>query len=169
MFSQLNFFQKSSEDTLDKTIQNANQMCKKIINDQLMHLGVDSEYRYSTKEAVEELGLDDELVHQLVEDYVIQIIKSTLQFENYLEKLQMSKVSNQELDFIPFRELAHKNLGVARNLRIKNAEILLYELMKKDDLDYLKVCLEALKMCSVKLKPKCAYNTLKLIKVKSSL
>jgi hypothetical protein len=169
MLSKFNFFKKSSEDTLDKTINNADEVCKKIINEQLLHLGIDSEYRYSTKEAVEELGLDDGLVHQLVEDYVIQIIKSTLQFEIYLEQLQLSKTLNEELDFTPLRELAHKNLGVARNLRIKNAEILLYELMKKDDLDYLEVCLEALKVCSVKLKPKCAYNTLKLIKVKNSL
>ncbi|MEJ2373430.1 MAG: hypothetical protein P8Y16_06520, partial [Sulfurimonas sp.] len=73
------------------------------------------------------------------------------------------------LDYIPFRELAHKNLGVARNLRIQDAQVLLYELMKKDDLDYLVTCLEALKYCAIKLNPKRAYDTIRLMEVKSNL
>ncbi len=169
MFSKFSFFKKSSENTLEEITQTADSMCRKILSEHLAHLDLDINYRYSTKEAVEELGLDDDLVHQLVEDYVIQIIKSTLLFEQHLERLQAIKDTNQELDFTSFRELAHKNLGVARNLRIKNAEKILYELMKQEDIEYLKICLEALKMCSVKLKPMCAYNTLKLIEVKSSL
>lgn len=169
MFKRFNFFQKSSDDTLAHTLENADDVYKKIVTQYLSDLGIDLSYQYSTKEAVEELGLDDELVHQLLEDYVSQIIKSTLQFEQYLEKLRQAQAEQKELYLTAFRDLAHKNLGVARNLRIKDAEILLYELMKKDDIEYLAICLEALKMSSVKLKPKCAYNTLKLIQVKSSL
>ena len=126
------------------------------------------DYQYSNNEAVEELGLDDELIHQLVEDYVIQIINSLEQFEELIFKLQSLKDAKIELDYTELRELAHKNLGVARNLRIKDAEVLLNDLMKKDDLEHLFICTEVLKACTVKLKPECAFNTLKLIEVKST-
>ena len=169
MLRKIGFFKKSSQKNFNKTVADANRMCKEIISEKLSHLNIDPDYIYSTSEAMEELGLDNELIHQLLEDYVIQIIKSTLQFDAYLDVLELFRDSNRKLDYTPLRELAHKNLGVARNLRIKNAEIILYELMKKDDIEYLRVCLEALRMCAVKLKPSCAYKTLKLIDVKSSL
>ena len=126
------------------------------------------DYRYSDFEAIEELGLDDELIHQLVEDYVIQIIKSVDQFRELLDKLQDTKNANEELNFKELRELAHKNLGVARNLRIKDGEVILNDLMKKDDLTHLFVCLETLKACAIRLKPECAFNTIKLIEVKNT-
>ena len=121
------------------------------------------------KATPEEIEAVQVFAKQLVEDYVAQIIKAVVQFDVYLEKLQDHKDEKKELDYTPFRELAHKNLGVARNLRIKDAEILLYELMKKDDIEYLLTCLEALKFCAIKLKPKCAYDTIKLMKIKNSL
>lgn len=147
--------------------QQAQILCHELFVFELSHLDIEG-YEYDLALAVEELGLDQELVEQLVEDYVEQVIKSVLQFEEYLEKLQDSKANQKNLDFTPFRELAHKNLGVARNLRIHDAQVLLYELMKKDDLDYLVSCLEALKYCAIKLRPKRAYDTLRLIDVKSS-
>lgn len=162
-------FLKSSEDSLDITIKNADRVCKKIISEQLQALNIDPEYEYTTQEAVNELGIDDALVHQLVEDYVVQIMKSILQFDAKLDTLQKSLELGRVLDYTPLRELAHKNLGVARNLRIKNAEVLLYELMKKEDIEYLAICLEALRMCSIRLKPECAYRTLKLIEIKNLL
>jgi len=125
-----------------------------------------SEYEYNPAQAVEELGLDEELIQELIEDYVSQIIKSLVPFEKKLQILQESKNNDKTLDYTSLRELAHKNLGVARNLRIKNAEILLYELMKKEDLQYLILCLDALEVASIKLNPQRAYNTLKLIQVK---
>ena len=73
------------------------------------------------------------------------------------------------LDFENIRNLAHKNLGVARNLRIVDAQILLTILMKDDDLDYMRVCAKALEISAMKLNPLCAYETLNLIKVKNSL
>jgi len=166
MLKKFNFFKKSSQqDSIDETVQSAYKICKKIARIKLSHLNI-FDYKYNTKEAIEELGLDDELINQLVEDYVIQIIKATLQFDKYIQELKASK---SELDFTEFRDLAHKNLGVARNLRIKDAEVLLNEMMLKDDLEYLEDCLQALKACSVILKPECAHKTLKLIEVKSSL
>jgi hypothetical protein len=126
------------------------------------------EYKYSTQEAVDELGLDDELIHQLLEDYVAQIIKAIIQFEEMLYTLQSQKDAQKELEYTALKELAHKNLGVARNLRIKDAEILLTNLMKKDDLEYLFKCIEVLRASAIMLKPRYAYNTIKLIEVKST-
>jgi len=128
----------------------------------------DVEYIYSDEEAMDELGLDDELIHQLVEDYVIQILNTISQFEELIYELQSKKDAKKELDYTELRELAHKNLGVARNLRIKDAEVLLHDLMKKDDLVHLFTCIEALRACAIRLKPECAFNTVKLIEVKST-
>ena len=134
-----------------------------LITNELAKLNL-SEYCYTPTQAIEELGLDEELINELVADYVSQIIKSLVEFEIKLDNLQKSKNNNQtDLDYTPFRELAHKNLGVARNLRIKNAEILLYEMMKEEDLAYLMLCLEALEVSTIKLNTEVAYRTLKQI------
>ena len=172
MLRKLKFFKKAAPKSVEEDVrflqESAIEVCDELLSGKLAHLGIQN-YVYDTKEAVSELGLDEEMINQLVDDYVAQIIKAILQFDEYMEKLQDSQNKELTLDYTPFRELAHKNLGVARNLRIKDAQALLYELMKKDDLDYLLTCLEALKVCAVKLRPKCAYDTIKLIKVKNSL
>ena len=173
MLKKLRFFKKAvpkavEEDDVRLLQKSAMEVCDELLSGKLAHLDIQN-YTYNTKEAVTELGLDEEMINQLVDDYVAQIIKAILQFDLYMEKLQESQNKELTLDYTPFRELAHKNLGVARNLRIKDAQALLYELMKKDDLDYLLTCLEALKVCAIKLRPKCAYATIKLIKVKNSL
>ncbi|HFB53366.1 MAG TPA: hypothetical protein ENJ67_01420 [Sulfurimonas autotrophica] len=172
MLRKFKFFKKAAPKSVEEDVrflqESAIEVCDELLSDKLAHLGIQN-YVYDTKEAVSELGLDEEMINQLVDDYVAQIIKAILQFDEYMEKLQDSQNKELTLDYTPFRELAHKNLGVARNLRIKDAQALLYELMKKDDLDYLLTCLEALKVCAVKLRPKCAYDTIKLIKVKNSL
>ncbi len=127
-----------------------------------------NDYEYSPAEAIEELGVDIELVDHLVDDYVIQIIKSDALFREHLETLKNAKLNNETLNYIPFRELAHKNLGVARNLRIKDSAQVLEDLLKKDDLVYLENSLEILKACAIKLNPVSAYDALYLIQVKSS-
>ncbi len=132
------------------------------------HLDVHG-YRYDVDEAVKELGLDSDLIHQLVEDYVIQILKSKIQFIEHLDRLKADRDNNLQLNYDSIRELAHKNLGVARNLRIEDAIIFLNELMIKDDLEYLGKCAHALESCAIKLKPLCAYETMKLMKLKNSL
>jgi hypothetical protein len=169
MLKRLNFFDYISDNHSAETLlTDAIEVCDNLASTQLRHLNIYG-YCYTPQDAVEELGLDEDLVQQLVADYVAQIIRSVVQFEDYLQVLQNSKEAKGSLDYTPFRELAHKNLGVARNLRIKDAQKLLYELMKKDDLDYLIICLEALKACAVKLNPQCAYKTIKLIHIKNSL
>lgn len=160
--------ESSKEYSAHTILRDAKRTCKALATTELIDLHI-QDYKYDVSIAVNELGLDKELVAELVDDYVAQVIKSVVQFESYLKTLKTSKENNKDLDYTALRELAHKNLGVARNLRIKDAEILLYELMKKDDLEYLVACLEALKVCAIKLSPQCAYKTLKLIEVKSSL
>jgi len=172
MLKKLKFFKKAPPKPRDEDVvflkESAVAVCDELFSTKLEHLHIPN-YQYDTKEAVEELGLDVDMIEQLVDDYVAQIIKAIIQFDEYMAKLQDSKDQKLILDYTPFRELAHKNLGVARNLRIKDAEVLLYELMKKDDLEYLLACIEALKVCAIKLRPQCAYDTIKLIKIKNSL
>jgi len=170
MFSKLKLVKNKPSQYNEKEmlLKNALDVLDTLLSNKLSHLDIKN-YHYDASIAVEELGIDEELVMQLLDDYVAQTIKSILQFEEHMLILKGSRSKDQSMDYTPFRELAHKNLGVARNLRIKDAEILLYELMKKDDLEYLITCLEALKACSIRLSPECAYNTLKLIEVKNSL
>jgi len=168
-FFQTNKQQTQTQNSIELLKNDAREICNSLMQNKLSHLGIGSNYTYDTTEAINELGLDRELVEQLVDDYVAQVIKAITQFDEYLDKLQESKDNAIELDYTLFRELAHKNLGVARNLRIRDAEKLLYELMKEDNLEYLLTCLEALKVCAIKLRPRCAYDTLKLIEVKNSL
>jgi len=170
MFNKLKFVKKKSthSDPKETLLRSALERLDTLMQGKLKHLAIDN-YEYDVDLAVSELGIDDDLVMQLVDDYVAQTIKSIAQFERHMRILQGSQLADQVMDYTPFRELAHKNLGVARNLRIKDAEMLLYELMRKDDLDYLITCLEALKACAIRLSPQCAYTTLKLIEIKNSL
>lgn len=158
----------SKEEQIKAFLLSADEVCKELLLTELKKLEIDG-YVYSSDEAVEELGLDDELVHHLVEDYVAQILKSVYIFADLLLTLKIARKENKVLNYLPLRELAHKNLGVARNLRIKDAEKLLFELMKKDDLEYLEICIQALQACAIKLKPICAYNTVTTIKIKKTL
>jgi len=123
-----------------------------------------SNYTYNMNVAVEELGLDEDLINQLIEDYIIQILKSKLSFYNYIDKLKHSKVNGKVLNFDDIHNLAHKNLGVARNLRIEDAQKLLSVLLKDTDLEYMQKCTKALEFSAIRLNPLCAYETLKLIK-----
>ena len=168
MFEKFGFTKKlSKEEEIEKISLDAKKVCEETLGGELADLDI-AQYQYSSTEAIEELGLDDELIHQLLEDYVSQILKSLNQFKIYINKLKYSHDKGLDLDYTPLRELAHKNLGVARNLRIKDAEKLLYILMKKDNLSHLRISLKVLEACAIRLKPACAYNTLNIMKVKSA-
>ena len=150
---------KSKNIELRNFIDNANSVYKSFFQE---------EYNYSNSEALEELGVEEDLMDQLLEDYISQIIKAIVQFEFLIYKLQDAKDAKEELDYTELRDLAHKNLGVARNLRIKDAEILLADLMKRDELEHLFLCIEVLQASAVRLNPERAFMTTKLIEVKSS-
>lgn len=128
-----------------------------------------SGYRYDINEAVEELALEEEIIAQLVEDYIIQILKSNILFYKYIQKLKEDKSKGEFLDYTNIRNLAHKNLGVVRNLRIKDAIKILEEMMKERDLEHLELCVKALEISAVRLDPETAYETIKLIRVKNFL
>ena len=90
-----------------------------------------SHYCYDIDEAVAELDLDEDIIRQLLEDYVIQILKSKITFYKYVQELKQAELDNIDLDYTKIRELAHKNLGVARNLRIKDAKKIIGNLENK--------------------------------------
>ncbi len=117
--------------------------------------------RYSLETAKEELGLDAELIDSLLEDFVKQVIETLPLFRRYLTEIQKEKTKGKEPNFQPFRDLAHKNLGVARNLRIEDAQKILTTLMKSDDPDVLMEFIEYIEACVVLLKPQTAYETYK--------
>jgi len=124
-----------------------------------------SDYTYSNAEAIEELGVDADLIDQLLEDFVIQILSSNLSFRTFLTTLAKEEDDLQKLNYAPFRELVHKNLGVARNLRIKDSQEILELLIKKDNLDDLNILLDILEACVIKLKPIKSYETLQILKL----
>jgi hypothetical protein len=169
MFEKFGFAKKlSKNEEIEKLLKDAVNVCNTVKYDELDDFDI-SGYTYSSSEAVEELGLDAELIHQLLEDYVSQILKSVELFRRYVNKIRVLNKANQVNEYIKLRELVHKNLGVARNLRIKDAEKILFIIMKKENLDELELYIKLLESCAIRLKPKCAYDAITLMKVKNSL
>ena len=121
-------------------------------------------YSYVPDKAIDELGLDLELLDQLLEDYVTQILKSNTTFISCLIKLQEESLLNKVLNYTPLRELAHKNLGVAKNLRIDNIQKILDVIIKSEDLNLMYQCLEGLLNSVVVLKPHQAFKTIMIMK-----
>ncbi len=120
----------------------------------------DVSYIYEPAEAIDELGLPEELVDELIEDYVEQILRTYSEFQLHISALWEQDFLGESLNFTPLRDLAHKNLGVAKNLRIEDAMILLGEIYKADDLKVLSECLELLISSAIKLKPTKACETM---------
>ncbi len=158
----------SKEEKLQNFLEKAKKVCQKLSSEELQHLHIYN-YNYTVDVAVSELGLDEELIYQLIDDYVAQIIKSKAQFMEYIKDLEDTEQIDMSEDYKLLRELAHKNLGVAKNLRILDAQKLLTELLTKDDLNYLILCLEVLEACAVRLSPECAYETMQLIEIKNNI
>lgn len=120
----------------------------------------DTDYIYEPQEAVDELGISEELVDELIEDYVEQILRTYKEFQLYISSLWEKDFLGESLDFAPLRDLAHKNLGVAKNLRIEDAIVLLSEIKKEEDLETISQCLDLLISCAIKLKPTKACETM---------
>lgn len=150
--------------SIDKLLDEGDLFLKKYLDD----LDI-LNYRYDISEAVDGLNLEEDVIHQLIEDYIIQILKSKITFYKQIQELKKASLYNTPLDYTDIRNLAHKNLGVAKNLRIKDAQKLLETIMTEDNLDHLRLCIKALEISALKLNPLCAYETLNLIQVKNSL
>ncbi len=149
---------------IDRLLQDGDTFVKQ----NLGHLDI-ANYNYEIEEAMEELSLEREIVLQLIEDHVIQILKSKIAFYALIHKLKKDILEGRALDYTDIKHLAHKNLGVVRNLRIKDAQKILEEMMVEENLDYLRLYAKALEISAIKLNPLCAYETLNLIAVKNSL
>ena len=158
----------SKNNNIQGMLSDAKNISNNLLSGELLDLNINN-YIYTPDIAVEELGLDLDLINQLVEDYAIQIVKSSVVFLEYISSLQIDEKNNKELDYTDLRELAHKNLGVAKNLRIEDAQKFLYKMMKDDNLDYILKCLEALVSSAIILKPQSSYDTMALMKIKKSL
>jgi chemotaxis methyl-accepting protein methylase len=142
--------------SFDEYIEEIKSKCKEL-EEELDEFSLE-DYRYSYEDAKEELGLDSELIDSLLDDYVKQILNTTPKFRYIIKKLQHDAKSGEKIDFTQFRDLTHKNLGVARNLRIKDAQKILSQMMKSDNLNTILKYISLLEMCAVLLKPKIAYE-----------
>ncbi len=168
MLNNTNYLDTLSQHKSVQSILNAAHLhIDKLYKKDLKYLQINN-YEYTPDEAIEELGLDLDLINQLLEDYTRQIIVSQAIFLEHIQQLQESKHNNLVLDYVSLRDFAHKNLGVARNLRIKDAEKILFRMMKDDNLENLMKYLEALIASTIILKPACAYNALSVMKIKDS-
>lgn len=169
MFKKFSFNKKlSPKEELVEFKSNANKILKNTSSGEFKSFDIYN-YSYSVENASKELGLNSLLIEDLVEDFVSQIIKIKPIFLLYIDSLKKSKKNNQNLDYTLLRDLAHKNLGVARNLRIEDAQNILNELMKKDDLEYLKLCVKILEASVIRLKPEVAFKVSKEIEIKISV
>jgi len=143
-------------ESFEAYVQRARRKCDELKreNSQI----IEEDYSYSVDFAKDELGLDDELIMSLVEDFVAQIVVSLPQFYEIIEELRQERERGREPDFSTLYDLAHKNLGVARNLRIKDAQKILHLLMKSNDVEQAKRYVAYLEACVTLLKPEVAYK-----------
>jgi len=151
----MNFFDNISRKISQKLlpynefVKNAHEQCKKLQQESIVDVN-EEDQNYSIDIAKKELGLDDVLIDSLIEDYVAQIISNIPLFKKYAK--------DSDTNLTTLKELAHKNLGVARNLRIKDMQKILKEIMNTDDRESLLKCIDYLEACAIVLKPKIAYK-----------
>ena len=169
MLKNSNYLNKLKNTKNSKQLLNdAYIMSDKLFMKELKYLKID-DYEYDPDIASEELGLEIELIDQLLEDYVRQILHAQTNFLAYIKILENDKDNNKELDYTNLREFAHKNLGVARNLRIVVAEKILFRMMKGDDIENMPIYLDALIATTIILNPECAYKEIRLRNIKDSI
>ncbi|WP_373070130.1 hypothetical protein [Sulfurimonas sp.] len=157
----------SKDDNIASILKLAQSVCDQVIEHKQEDFSPTYVFDYS--KPAHELGLEEELIAQLIEDYIYQVFNSYENFHKILDNVSTSDEQDLDEHLIELKNLAHKNLGVARNLRIEDSQILLTELMNNHtDIEYLKKCVEALMGCSFKLNPGYAYDVLKLKKIKDN-
>jgi hypothetical protein len=120
----------------------------------------DAAVEYNCDEASEQLGLSHELIDELLEDYVEQILRTNGEFHLHLSDMWQDQFFGKELDYMPLRDLAHKNLGVAKNLRIQTAIEILNALEKEQNLHKISQLLNLLLISAIRLKPKKACESM---------
>ena len=159
----INLMNVSKLTTLEKLESRYLKFCNSLYNSldqELVQPLYDLETKYDCDEASEQLGLSHELIEELIDDYVEQILRTDAEFRLQLSNLWQNKFLAKELDYMPFRDLAHKNLGVAKNLRIQNAISILNALREEDDLNKLSQILDLLLLSAIRLRPKKACESM---------
>ncbi len=145
-------------ETYIEYVKKAKERCEKLKESEDGFELRENRYRTYMATAKEELGLDDELIDSLLEDFVKQIIDTLPQFRKYVKKIEREQKKRKTPDYQPLRDLVHKNLGVARNLRIDDAENILAGMMKCDDTQKLFNYIDYIEACAILLKPEVAYS-----------
>lgn len=152
----LDFMNISKLNTLEELessyLNFADSLCRTLQGEYIQSI-YQKDYIYDPTQAIEELGIDYALVDELIEDYVEQIMCTDNEFRVCLSRVWEQKFLDEEINFTSLRDLAHKNLGVAKNLRVQNAISLLSEIKQQENLDKISQCLDLLLISSIKLKP----------------
>jgi hypothetical protein len=157
----------SKEDNIASILKLAQSVCDDVIKHKKEEFSPSYVFDYS--KPAQELGLDETLISQLIEDYIHQIFNAYEDFHKILENIYKADESDLDIYLVELKNLAHKNLGVARNLRIEDAQILLSTLMNNHtDYVYLEKCVEALMGCAFKLNPSYSFDVLRLKKIKEN-
>ena len=158
MLNIFKFMKNTSKDSeIEIFLNKTNLKCKELSLNLLKDFGL-CEYAYNIEKSAEELGLEKELIKELIEEYVVQILDSKQQFLQYIKEIQTLKLNNKNFDYTPLRHLAHKNLGVAKNLDIEDAQKILYDIKTNDNIECLFLLVELLEISAIRLNPECAYR-----------
>ena len=120
---------------------------------------LDCNYKYDINAVTSELGLDEDMICELLDDYVNQILVTNNEFVDILSYMWEKQFLGESFSLEPCLNLVHKNLGVAKNLRIEDAVLILSEIKKQSDVETISLYLDALVSCAIKLRPKQAVKS----------
>lgn len=151
-----NFF-KNSDNEVEDFLDEANAKCKELSLELIKDFDLCS-YQYDINKSIKELGLEKELIEQLIEEFISQVINNKPLFIEYIDKIKQAQLNGKNPNFTPLRDLAHKNLGVARNLDIDDAQKILYELKTNDSIECLTLFVELLEVSVIRLNPSYTYK-----------
>lgn len=160
---QLDFMNIAQLNTIDELETRYKEFCNslyKTLDHEFAAPLYDPQLKHTPDEASQQLGLSHELIEELVEDYVAQILHTNNEFHLLLSKMWEDSFFDKPIDYEPLRDLAHKNLGVAKNLHIQNGVSILKTLQEEEDLHKIAQCLDLLIISAIRLKPKKACESM---------
>ena len=94
MLNIFKFMKNTSKDSeIEIFLNKTNLKCKELSLNLLKDFGL-CEYAYNIEKSAEELGLEKELIKELIEEYVVQILDSKQQFLQYIKEIQTLKTND---------------------------------------------------------------------------